>query len=142
MRELWARNIVILTGVLVILLAMVFAALQNSPEPLPVSPQQATVREALVMPGKDNQAVLAAGRSVFESQGCMGCHSIAGEGNPRYPLDGVGQRHSAEAIRQWILAPVELEGQFSTRAFQAKQVYRALPAEDIDAVVGYLQNLR
>ena len=88
------------------------------------------------------QALIATGRSVFETQGCMLCHSIAGKGNPRSPLDGVGGRYSAEAIRQWILAPVELKNKLPARAFQAKQTYRHLPVEELDALVAYLKNLK
>lgn len=139
MRELWARNIVILTGVLVVLLAMLFARFQNTAG-TPAIPAKGVSEQ--MAPDAEKQALFAAGRRVFESQGCMGCHAIAGEGNPRYPLDGVGQRRSAEAIRQWIIAPPELAGQLPERVFQVKQVYRNLGAEDIDALVTYLQNLR
>ena len=71
----------------------------------------------------------------------MGCHSAAGEGNPRFPLDGVGKRRSAEAIRQWILASAELEDQMPAGAFQVKQGYRHLSPEDIDALIAYLQSI-
>src|SRR5690606_16194819 len=42
------------------------------------------------------------GRTVYNDQGCATCHSIAGAGNPRYPLDGVGTRWELEEIRAWI----------------------------------------
>jgi len=144
MREQWARNIALLTGVLVLLLAMIFALIQNPSKPPPTTVGEAAGRPAppaaLSEPDMEKQALIAAGRRVFVAQGCARCHSIAGEGNPRSPLDGVGERRTAEAIRQWILAPAELKDQLSAWAFQAKQAYRNQPAEDIDALVAYLQN--
>ena len=146
MREQLARNIALLTVVLVVLLAVMFAMIQNPPEPPPITVGEAASRPApsaaLSVSDVEKQVLIAAGRRVFEAQGCMRCHSIAGEGNPRSPLDGVGERRTAEAIRQWILAPAELKDQLPARAFQAKQAYRNLPPEDLGALVAYLQNLK
>ncbi len=146
LREKWARNIALLTGVLVLLLALMFAVLQN-----PADKQTAPVNEVTDISATpelpsdfaiQKQTVIAAGRAVFEAQACMRCHAVADEGSRRNPLDGVGERRTAEEIRQWILAPAELKDQLSAWAFQAKQAYRELPAEDIDALVIYLQSLK
>ena len=146
MRERLARNIALLTVVLVVLLAVMFAVIQNPPEPPPITVGEAASRPtpsaAVSVSDMEKQVLIAAGRRVFEAQGCMRCHSIAGEGNPRSPLDGVGERRTAEAIRQWILAPAELKDQLPARAFQAKQAYRNLPPEDLGALVAYLQNIK
>ena len=146
MREHLARNIALLTVVLVVLLAVMFAMIQNPPEPPPITVDEVASRPApsvaLSVSDVEKQLLIAAGRRVFEAQGCMRCHSIAGEGYPRYPLDGVGERRTAEAIRQWIIAPAELKDQLPARAFQAKQAYRNLPPEDLGALVAYLQNLK
>lgn len=146
MREQWARNIALLTGVLVLLLAMKFALIQNPSKPPPSTVGETAGRPAppaaWPKPDVEKQVLIPAGRRVFAAQGCARCHSIAGEGNPRSPLDWVGERLTAEAIRQWILAPAELKDQLSARAFQAKQTYRNLPPEDLDALVAYLQNLK
>jgi len=146
MREQWARNIALLTGVLVVLLAVVFAMIQNPSEPPPITVGEVDDRPvpSAALSGSDmeKQVLITTGRKVFETQGCMRCHSIAGEGNTRNPLDGVGERRTAEVIRQWILAPAEIKDQLSARAFLAKQVYRTQPPEDIGALVAYLQSLR
>jgi mono/diheme cytochrome c family protein len=146
MREQWARNIALLTVVLVVLLAVMFAKIQNPSEPRPSAVEEAASSSSppviLSESDKEKQALIAAGRRIFEAQGCMRCHSIAGEGSTRNPLDGVGERHTAEAIRQWIIAPAELKDQLSARAFQVKQAYHSLPPEDLDALVAYLQSLR
>ena len=143
MREKWARYIVLLTGALVILLAAMFARIQNPPAPS-IAVEKAD-RPALPTARPDydaeTQTLLATGRRVFEAQGCMACHAVAGKGNPRSPLDGIGERRTAEAIRQWIIAPADLKDQLPAWAFQAKQAYRNLPAEDLTALVAYLQNL-
>ena len=31
-----------------------------------------------------------AGRNIYNQQGCARCHSIGGKGNPRNPLDNIG----------------------------------------------------
>ena len=143
MREKLARYIALLTGVLVVLLAAMFAKLQNpSPPSIPVSEAD---RPALPTMPPDidakKQALIAAGRRVFEAQGCMGCHAAAGKGNPRSPLDGVGKRRTAQAIQQWITAPAELKDQMPAWVFEAKQAYRHLPADDLAALIAYLQSL-
>ncbi|WP_455211779.1 c-type cytochrome [Kaarinaea lacus] len=145
MREQWARNIAILTGVLVVLLAILFAKMQN-PSQLARDtveeiagklPPSAVLSEA----DTDKLALISAGRKILETRGCLGCHSIAGDGNPRYPLDGISRRRTAEAIRQWILAPVELKEQLPAGVFQVKQAYRDLSPENIDALVAYLLSI-
>lgn len=144
MREQWARNIAIATGVLTVLLAMLFAKLHNPSIPSSSIVEETVSEQAsstvLSEADADKQALIATGRRVLEAQSCFGCHSIAGEGNPRFPLDGVSKRHTAERIRQWILA-VELEEQLPAGVIQVKQAYRNLPAEDINALVSYLQSI-
>lgn len=139
MREQWARNIALMTGVLVVVLAIIFAMIQNPSEPplntVEESASSSSPPATLSEPDVEKQALIAAGRRVFEAQRCARCHSIAGEGNPRNPLDGVGERLTAEAIRQWIIAPAELQDQLSARVFQAKQAYRNQSPEDLDTLV-------
>lgn len=147
MREQWAKNIAILTATLLVLLAIIFSMIQNPSEPThsAVDEAEAVVKQPPTTAQPEShmkkQALIAAGRRVFETQKCMRCHAIAGEGNPRYPLDGVSERRTAESIRQWILAPAELEDQLPTGAFQVKQTYRNQSPEDVDALVAYLQSL-
>ena len=146
MREQWARNIALLTGLLVVLLAMLFAMIQNPSEPpssaVSESDGKLSSSAALAEPDSEKQVLIAAGRKVFEAQRCARCHSIAGEGNPRNPLDGVGKRRSAEAIRQWILASAEIKDQLPAPYFQAKQTYQNLSPEELDALITYLQSLQ
>jgi len=144
MRKRWAKIITLLTAVLVILLSVIFAIQQNTAPHTSRIETEKSFNPANTLSESDTEKTLltTAGRLVFETQGCMRCHSIAGKGNPRNPLDEVGKHLTAKAIRQWILAADELEDLLSTHTFLAKQTYRKLPDEDMDALVNYLQSLQ
>ncbi len=85
---------------------------------------------------QDTTAQVARGKQVYTEQRCQRCHSIAGAGNRRYPLDGIGSRLTAGEIRKWIVAPREMNPKVSKRA------YDKLPAADLEALVVYLQSLK
>lgn len=83
------------------------------------------------------------GEQVYTAQKCSVCHSIAGKGGKANPLDGVGAKISAAETRQWITNPKEM----TTKANSQKKPpmpdrYGKLPAEDIDALVAYMQSLK
>jgi len=83
----------------------------------------------------------AAGAKVFADQNCSLCHSIAGKGNTKGPLDEVGSKDAAADIRAWIEdAPGMTEKTGATR----KPVMKAysLPKGDVDALVAYLSGLK
>lgn len=133
MREFWVRIVAALTGVLVTLLALTFAWVQT-----PRAPTEAPAVDAAALPA----ALVEAGRAVYEAEGCAGCHAIAGEGNPRLPLDGVGSRRDAAALRDWILATGTAEADLPTRTARVKQKYSALSKDEQDALITYMQSLR
>ena len=83
-----------------------------------------------------DEARVTRGADVYREQKCQACHSIAGVGNKRYPLDGVGARRTEEEIRKWIVAPREMNPTVSKRA------YDRLPKADLEALVAYLKSLR
>lgn len=76
------------------------------------------------------------GAEVYRELKCQACHSIAGVGNKRYPLDGVGTKLTEEQIRKWIVAPREMNPKVSKKANDK------LPKADLDALVAYLKSLR
>jgi mono/diheme cytochrome c family protein len=78
---------------------------------------------------------VAGGRRVYDREGCAMCHSIAGQGSRRVPLDGVGGRLGREEIRKWIVAPQEMKPGVK------KEPYR-LDAQDLDLLVEYLSTLK
>lgn len=130
MRETWVRIIVGASGVLTILLALLFAWSQN-----PGTPPTRVATPA------DPSLLVESGRAVYQAQGCASCHAIAGAGNPRYPLDGVGDRHDATALRDWILATGTAATLLPRRAAVMKEDYRDLGTDEIDALVAYLSSL-
>jgi hypothetical protein len=81
------------------------------------------------------------GRVVFDSVGCARCHSVAGVGSPRYPLDGVGARRNAAQLRAWTQGADVLADSLPPSALRTKQAFKALKAADLDALVAFLQSL-
>jgi len=132
MREKWARRIVLLTALIVLLLAFVFARIQN--------PDQVSSTERKPSVVLDSKRI-ETGRQIYKQQGCGFCHSIAGQGNPRNPLDGVGTKRSASELRDFITGADTLQGVLTTSIRKMKQRYRELSADELDALVIYMQSL-
>jgi mono/diheme cytochrome c family protein len=87
------------------------------------------------------QDQVARGAKVYADQKCSVCHSIAGKGNAKGSLDGVGTKLSADDIRAWIADAV---GQtVKTKAARKPPMKNyALPKEDVEALVAYLATLK
>ena len=97
---------------------------------------------SLVMVGSAAaQDQAAHGATVYAAQKCSVCHSIAGKGNAKGSLDGVGTKLSAADIRAWI---VDAAGQTAKTKAARKPAMKnyALPKEDVDALVAYLATLK
>jgi mono/diheme cytochrome c family protein len=138
MREQLARWLAVLNAAVMVMMALIFAWMQAVPPP---EAEVLAPRVELPPPDPAREALIERGRTVYAEQGCAMCHSIAGVGNPRAPLDGVGVRRGAEEIRDWIIGAEPLEGALPDRTFRLKQRYRPLPSEDLDALVAYMQSL-
>jgi len=82
------------------------------------------------------------GMKVYADQKCSVCHSIAGKGNPKGPLDEVGTRLSAEDIRLWIVNPAEMTKKTKAERKPPMRAYPNLPKEDVDALVAYMLSLK
>jgi mono/diheme cytochrome c family protein len=83
----------------------------------------------------------AAGKKVYADNKCGVCHSIAGVGNKKFPLDATGKL-KPEEIRAWLVdakAQADKEGKKMAMAMKS---YKTLPAADLDALVAYLQSLK
>jgi mono/diheme cytochrome c family protein len=108
--------------------------------PLPASPaatDPAPTDPAATTAHPDPSAeVLVLGERVYREQRCATCHSIAGVGSPRSPLDGVGNRLTAAEIRIWIVDPQ------AARPGIRKPAYDQLPTEQVEALVAFIQSLR
>lgn len=134
MRERWARRLAVITCSLVLLISVAFAATRNA------SPPEATPVAAPVS-ATDDAALVARGRDLYASLDCASCHSIAGQGSPRSPLDGVGSQLDRDALREWIIAGDSVSEDLSPRAIRAKQGYRELGDEAIESLVAYMASL-
>ena len=78
------------------------------------------------------------GMEVYTAQKCSLCHSIAGKGNQKGPLDGVGSKLTADEIREWIVNPAEMTKKHNATRKPPMRAYPNLPKEDLDALVAFL----
>lgn len=152
MREIIARIISILSVAVVIAISLLFASAHNPPVAAVAAPAAgeagASGPAPLAAPGAPHPGEpapasnLERGRAVYAQNQCATCHAIAGEGNPRYPLDGVGARWEPEDLRDWITGDGVAAEVLSAGIIRRKQRYRSLPEADLDALVAYLSTLR
>ena len=84
---------------------------------------------------------VAAGAKVFVDQKCAICHSVAGKGNVKGPLDEVGTKLPAADIRAWI---TDAKGMTARTGAARKPEMKAytLDKPDVDALVAYLLTLK
>ena len=82
------------------------------------------------------------GQQVYAAQKCSICHSIAGKGQVKGPLDGVGSKLSADEIRQWIVNPAEMTKKTKAERTPPLRAYPNLPKDDLDALVAYMASLK
>jgi hypothetical protein len=141
MRELIAKWMAAFTGLLVCILAVLFALIQNQPTPSVGASAPGGVAHPGVRaqaPSKLSRDDIDAelGRTVYDLLRCRTCHSIAGEGNRRNPLDGVGNRLDAEEIREWVLAPGEIDPDIM------KPDFTFLSTDQVNLLVKYIQSLK
>ena len=87
-------------------------------------------------------AAVERGETLYADQRCGVCHSIADEGNRRGPLDGVGDRLSAEDLELWLVKPKEMTEKTGAPRRPYMRAYASLPREDIDALVAYMLSLK
>jgi mono/diheme cytochrome c family protein len=86
------------------------------------------------------------GKTVYGSASpkCSMCHSIAGKGNSMNPLDGVGDKLSAEDLKAWIRTPKEMAEKSKSQGKPPMQAYakEKISDADLDALVAYLLSLK
>jgi mono/diheme cytochrome c family protein len=87
------------------------------------------------------QDLKAKGEKLFTDQKCSLCHSVAGKGNVKGPLDEVGTKLPAADIRAWITDAKAMTAKTgATRKPEMKQF--TLEKDDVDALVAYLTTLK
>ena len=87
------------------------------------------------------QDLASKGKDVYTAQKCAVCHSIAGVGNKRGALEGVGAKLSTDDIRQWITNAPEMTAKIKSERKPPMKSF-TLAKDDLDALVAYLQTLK
>ncbi len=82
------------------------------------------------------------GKEVFTASKCSLCHSIAGKGNPKGPLDDVASKVSAADMKQWLNDPKTMAAKEKKDRKPPMKSFATMPAADQDALIAYLQTLK
>jgi mono/diheme cytochrome c family protein len=90
---------------------------------------------------QDGKAV-ERGKTLFTEQKCTLCHSVAGKGNAKGPLDSVGAKLTADQMRQWLTDPKTMTEKAKATRKPPMKSYASLPKADVDALAAYLQTLK
>jgi mono/diheme cytochrome c family protein len=88
-----------------------------------------------------DQAKIDQGMKLYVAQKCSVCHSIAGKGNAKGPLDDAGKL-SADEIHQWLVNPVEMAKKANSTRKPPMKSYASLSKDDQDALVAYMLSLK
>lgn len=86
-------------------------------------------------------AKITKGIEVYGAQKCAMCHSIAGKGNAKGPLDEVGSKYSAADMKAWIVDAVGMTAKTKAPRTPKMKNYN-LPPEEVDALVAYMMSLK
>ena len=107
---------------------------------------------AIVLMGALNVGVSAqdakkiqTGKQLYGSKECAKCHMIAGKGNKIGVLDHVATKVSADDMRKWLTAPVDMEAKLDHKPkvkMSSKLAQMKLTDADVDALVAYLMTLK
>jgi mono/diheme cytochrome c family protein len=76
------------------------------------------------------------GREVYAMQKCAICHSIAGIGGKKMPLDRVGARLKSEDIRKQVRTPKAIKADSTMKS------YPNLPEKDLSDLTAFLMSLK
>jgi mono/diheme cytochrome c family protein len=85
---------------------------------------------------------IAAGQKVYVAQKCNVCHSVAGQGNKKGPLEDAAAKLSADDIRQWIVNATEMAAKAKADRKPPMKPLPNLPKDELDALVAYVQSLK
>ena len=91
---------------------------------------------------QNDAALVQKGETIYAAQKCAICHSIAGKGNQKGSLDGVGTKLSADEIRMWIVNAPEMTAKTKAARKPVMKAYASLPKDELAALVAYIQSLK
>jgi mono/diheme cytochrome c family protein len=89
-----------------------------------------------------NTPAVERGMKVFADQKCSLCHSVAGKGNPKGPLEEGVAKLSATEIREWLVNPQAMRDKTGADRKPAMKAFASLPKDDLDALTAYLLSLK
>jgi cytochrome c553 len=89
----------------------------------------------------DDAAQIEKGKEVYAAKKCKMCHSIAGEGNKKGSLDGVGSTYSVEELKAWIVDAEGMQEKMKSERKPKMKDYELAEA-DLEALVAYLASLK
>jgi mono/diheme cytochrome c family protein len=89
-----------------------------------------------------NPAAVEKGAKVFADQKCSLCHSVAGKGNPKGPLEAGVEKLSAADIHEWLVNPQAMREKTGADRKPAMKAFASLPKDDLDALTAYLLSLK
>jgi mono/diheme cytochrome c family protein len=92
-------------------------------------------------PAANAQDKIAKGEKVYADNKCALCHSVGDKGNKKGPLDGVASKYSAADLKAWIVDAQGMTAKTKSERKPAMKNY-TLPADDVDALVAYMQTLK
>lgn len=84
----------------------------------------------------------ARGAKVYTDQKCGVCHSVAGKGNTKGPLDDVGGRLTAADIREWMINPAAMTAKTKAARKPPMRAYPNLPKQELDDLTAYMLSLK
>jgi len=87
-------------------------------------------------------ALLERGQKVYAAERCALCHSIGTAGNRRGPLDNVGNKLSADEVREWLVDAPGMTKKTKSERRPLMRSYPNLSAEDTAALVAYMLSLK
>ncbi len=89
-----------------------------------------------------NPVPVERGMKVYADQRCPLCHSVAGKGNPKGPLDDVATKLTPADIRLWIEKPEEMRVKTKSDRRPPMKSFATLSKDDMDGLLAYLQTLK
>jgi len=95
----------------------------------------------LALPALSSAQDIEKGKALYTANKCQTCHSIAGKGNKKGSLDGVGAKLSGDDITKWITDPKSMEAKLTEKPKVHMKAYK-LADDDLKSLVAYMQSLK
>jgi|SRR4051812_6804779 mono/diheme cytochrome c family protein len=89
-----------------------------------------------------SKATIDKGMKVFTDQKCSMCHSVAGKGNPKGPLEDGVSKLSGEEVHEWLVNPQAMRDKTGADRKPAMKSFATLAKDDLDALVAYVMSLK